>query len=303
MSLTLGTGMILDAALGEPKWLWSHLQHPVVYVGRMISFLDSRLNDGTMGKAKGLVLLTVLILSGLTLGAVIAKMGTLFEIFAIFVFLAQRSLMDHVSEVAQALRISLDDGREAVAKIVGRDTAQMSESDVIRAAIESAAENFSDGVIAPLFWYLILGLPGLLAFKFVNTGDSMVGYKTPKYMDFGWATARFDDVLNWVPARLTALLISLPLIWQRQTTLFAKIKADAALHRSPNAGWPEAALAYTLDIALSGPRWYHGTQQKYPWVNAGGKQRLNPHDIDRVTHMIWKTWGICVCIIFAMALL
>ena len=210
MSLTLATGMILDAASGEPKWLWSRLQHPVVYVGRMISFLDSRLNDGTMRKAKGLVLLTVLILSGLTLGAVIAKMGTLFEIFAIFVFLAQRSLMDHVSEVAQALRISLDDGREAVAKIVGRDTAQMSESDVIRAAIESAAENFSDGVIAPLFWYLILGLPGLLAYKFVNTGDSMVGYKTPKYMDFGWATARFDDVLNWVPARLTALLISLP---------------------------------------------------------------------------------------------
>ncbi len=303
MGWELVIAMLLDAVFGEPRMLWDRLPHPAVLMGRLVAFLDRTFNTGQDRKSKGVLALALLCFTAAVIGSLLSQFGWVIEIIVAAILLAQKSLIDHVKAVATGLRKSIEEGRIAVSMIVSRDTKDMNEAQVARSAIESAAENFSDGVIAPLFWYLILGLPGLLAYKFVNTGDSMVGYKTPKYMDFGWATARFDDVLNWVPARLTALLISLPLIGQRQTTLFAKIKADAALHRSPNAGWPEAALAYTLDIALSGPRWYHGTQQKYPLVNAGGKQRLNPHDIDRVTHMIWKTWGICVCIIFAMALL
>jgi adenosylcobinamide-phosphate synthase len=207
------------------------------------------------------------------------------------ILLAQRSLAQHVGAVADALRLSVGDGRLAVAQIVGRDTAAMDGSDVARAAIESAAENLSDGVIAPVFWFVVAGLPGLVAYKVVNTADSMIGHRTPRHKEFGWAAARLDDVLNLIPARLTALLIAvaaraphaLPVIWR-----------DASLHRSPNAGWPEAAMAASLGVALAGPRSYHGERRDYPFVNGEGRHDIGADQIDAAVHLLWRTWGLAL---------
>ncbi|SHG87313.1 adenosylcobinamide-phosphate synthase CbiB [Cognatishimia maritima] len=290
--------MLLDAAFGEPKWLWDRLPHPAVLIGRAIGWADRQLNTGD-ARAKGILLAIGLVLGGWILGSVIEAFGAIFTIVAAAILIAQRSLVDHVKAVGQALRQSEDAGRTEVAKIVGRDTRDMSEADIARAAIESGAENLSDGVIAPIFWFLIAGLPGLLVYKAVNTADSMVGYKNEKYEDFGWASARLDDLLNWVPARLTALLI---MASSGQFKGWSDIRDDAALHRSPNAGWPEAAMARVLDIALAGPRSYDGEMQVFPYVNEGGKQALGSNDIDRACTVLWRSWGIMLAIVCLIAL-
>uniref|UniRef100_UPI003563BE0B adenosylcobinamide-phosphate synthase CbiB n=1 Tax=Shimia sp. TaxID=1954381 RepID=UPI003563BE0B len=232
--------MLLDAALGEPRWLWSRLPHPAVLMGRLIGAADRRFNAGAGRRARGIALVVVLVVSMLLLGKLIAAFGWLPQVLIGAVLLAQRSLVDHVQAVGDALRLSLGDGRRAVARIVSRDTDGMQADAVARSAIESAAENLSDGVIAPAFWLLVGGLPGLLVYKIVNTADSMIGYRTPRHEAFGWAAARLDDVLNWVPARLTALLIALGHFGLGH---WPEIRRDAARHRSPNAGWPEAAMA------------------------------------------------------------
>jgi adenosylcobinamide-phosphate synthase len=195
--------------------------------------------------------------------------------------------------------MSLKQGRRAVAMIVSRNTSAMTSSDVTRSAIESGSENFSDGVIAPIFWFALFGLPGLLVYKITNTADSMIGYKTPRHLDFGWAAARFDDLLNWVPARLTALLIWLT---DRQTPR-QSIAADAALHRSPNAGWPEAAMAYKQNVALAGPRSYDGTLTLFPYVNEAGKHDLGPDDITQTTTTLWAAWWITLAVALIVAIL
>jgi adenosylcobinamide-phosphate synthase len=163
----------------------------------------------------------------------------------------------------------------------------MDEVAVARSAIESAAENLSDGVVAPAFWFLIGGAPGIIVYKMVNTADSMIGYRTPRYLEFGWAAARMDDLLNLIPARLTALLIALV----GRVADWRGTIADARLHRSPNAGWPEAALSRALGIALAGPRAYDGVLQDYPWVNGTGRRPLTPEDIDATIGLLWKTWA------------
>jgi len=291
--LTLILGMILDAIFGEPKWLWSRVPHPAVLMGRLISACDLRFNAGTDRKAKGVAVLVALVLGAGLLGLILqAFPGRIIDILVVAVLLAQKSLADHVRAVADALRLSLGDGKRAVAMIVGRDTRDMDKPAVARSAIESAAENLSDGVIAPAFWFLIGGLPGLLIYKIVNTADSMIGYRTPRHADFGWASARFDDLLNLIPARLTALMI-----WAVTTRPDPRdILQDAPLHRSPNAGWPEAAMAHGLDIALSGPRSYDGQIKDYPFVNASGKHALTPADIDAAVTVLWKTWGLMLVI-------
>ncbi|OZA08512.1 MAG: cobalamin biosynthesis protein CobD [Rhodobacterales bacterium 17-64-5] len=217
------------------------------------------------------------------------------EVAAIAILVAQKSLVQHVRAVAEALRRSIPEGRAAVAMIVGRDTAAMTEAQVARAAIESAAENLSDGVVAPVFWYLILGLPGLVAYKLINTADSMIGHMTPRYRDFGWASARLDDVLNLIPARLTAVLIALTHGWVDPTPILR----DAPKHRSPNAGWPESAMAPVLNVALSGPRSYHGVRTDYPWVWPEGRRDAGPRDIDAAAHALWRVWAV----LFAFAIL
>ncbi|MEM9524521.1 MAG: adenosylcobinamide-phosphate synthase CbiB, partial [Pseudomonadota bacterium] len=242
--IVLVVGLLLDAALGEPKWIWDRWPHPVVVMGRLIAWADERFNAGRARRLKGGLLVSGLVGLAFTVGhAIEAVLPGVLEAVVVAVLLAQRSLSDHVKGVAHGLRLSLDDGRRMVARIVGRDTRPLDESGVARAAIESAAENLSDGVMAPALWYLLLGLPGMLIYKVVNTADSMIGYRTERHSEFGWAAARLDDVLNWAPARLTALIL---IGVYARAEAWAVVRRDARLHRSPNAGWPEAATAAIL---------------------------------------------------------
>lgn len=298
--MTLVLGMLLDALFGEPKWLWTRAPHPAVLMGRLIGWCDHKFNHGEHKKLMGVLTVAELCIAALITGWIIQLVpGDLLDIIILTILLAQRSLVDHVQAVADALRLSLGDGRRSVAMIVGRDTKDMDTSDVARSAIESAAENLSDGVIAPIFWFAIAGLPGLLIYKITNTADSMIGYRTPKHAEFGWAAARFDDLLNLIPARLTALLI-----WTVTSRPHPKgILADAPLHRSPNAGWPEAAMAHGLDIALSGPRSYNGAIKDYPFVNGDAERSLGPDDIDRAVAVLWRTWALVLGLACAAALL
>jgi adenosylcobinamide-phosphate synthase len=293
--------LLLDAALGEPKWLWDRFPHPAVLMGRAVGAMDKRLNAGPNKRQKGVLAMVVLGLGAWVLGWLIAAVPDfgLLEIIAAAILLAQRSLVDHVRAVAHGLRRSLAEGRQSVAMIVGRDVAQLDEPAVTRAAIESAAENLSDGIIAPAFWFLLLGLPGLMLYKVTNTADSMIGHRTPRHEEFGWAAARFDDLLNLIPARLTAALIAISHLRFDPTPILR----DAPLHRSPNAGWPEAAMAVVLNTALSGPRSYDGKMQDFPWVWPAGNRSPGPDQIDAACSALWRAWALmlfCVVIIASL---
>lgn len=298
--MTLILAMLLDAWAGEPRWLWSRLPHPAVLMGRLIGWADARFNQGAARRIKGLAVMTVLGLGALALGAALASLGPVVEVIVAAILIAQRSLVEHVQAVAEGLRHGLPEGRRAVAMIVSRDTGAMDESAVARAAIESAAENMSDGVVAPLFWFAVAGLPGLLLYKITNTADSMIGYRTPRHEAFGWAAARFDDLLNLLPARGTAALIALT---QGGLRDWRGIVADARLHRSPNAGWPEAAMARALGIALSGPRAYDGQMQAFPFVNAAGRKPLLAQDITGAVRVLWAVWAAVFCLAVVLAFL
>ncbi|NNK78333.1 MAG: cobalamin biosynthesis protein [Litoreibacter sp.] len=293
--------MLLDAALGEPKWLWDRVPHPAVLMGRLIGRCDARFNTGQARKLKGIAVIAVLVAGALALGHILSSVpdGGILEVVLVAVLLAQRSLADHVRDVGDALRLSIGDGRKMVARIVGRDVSALDNAGVARGAIESAAENLSDGVIAPAFWYLLLGLPGILAYKLINTADSMIGYLTPRHEAFGWAAARLDDVVNWIPARLTALLIAAghanPGVWRT-------VKRDANKHRSPNAGWPEAAMAGVLDVALSGPRSYEGVLREEPFVNEAGRHDLGSDDVERAVSALWRAWALALVLVAALGL-
>jgi adenosylcobinamide-phosphate synthase len=282
--------MLLDAAFGEPRAVWNRIPHPAVLMGRLVAWCDRRFNRGEARKARGVLVALGLFLGGLLVGWLIHILPDrgVIEVLAAAILIAQKSLVEHVRAVADALRRSVPEGRQAVAMIVGRDTTEMTGPDIARAAIESAAENLSDGVVAPIFWYLVLGLPGMVAYKLVNTADSMIGHMTPRYRDFGWASARLDDVLNLIPARLTALLIALSHGWVDP----APILRDAPKHRSPNAGWPESALAPVLNVALSGPRSYNGVRKDYPWVWPEGRRDPGPDDIDAAADALWRVWAV-----------
>ncbi len=290
--MTVLLAMILDAIFGEPKWLWDRQPHPAVLMGRLIGWADRRFNCGNNPWDRGIAVMALLVAGAMALGGAIQALpGIWADVIGGAILLAQKSLVDHVRAVATGLRHSLDAGKQAVAMIVGRDTADMDQAAVSRAAIESAAENFSDGIIAPLFWFVVAGVPGLLVYKITNTADSMIGYRTPRHEQFGWAAARFDDLLNLIPARLTALLFvaTKPNLWK-----FVPISKDANLHRSPNAGWPESALSRGLGVALSGPRAYHGEWTEFPWVNATGRREANADDIDQSIRELWKAWAIAL---------
>jgi adenosylcobinamide-phosphate synthase len=298
--VTLVLAMLLDAWLGEPRWLWSRAPHPAVLMGRLIGWADARFNRGAARRLKGVAVMVVLGLGALGLGAALAALGPVVEVIVAAILIAQRSLVEHVLAVAHGLRQGLAEGRAAVAMIVSRDTGQMDESAVARAAIESAAENMSDGVVAPLFWFAVAGLPGLLLYKITNTADSMIGYRTPRHEAFGWAAARFDDLLNLLPARGTAVLMALTQgVWRD----WRGIVADAGLHRSPNAGWPEAAMARALGIALSGPRAYDGRMQDFPFVHASGRKPLMAQDIEAAVRVLWAVWVAVLCLALGLALL
>lgn len=288
----------LDAVAGEMRWLFRVLPHPVVAIGRLIAALDKRLNKPALPEAerkgRGMVLVTLMAMLALALGGGISFIARaiphlwLLEVFVTATLLAQRSLFEHVDDVARALEgKGLEAGRHAVSRIVGRDPQSLDEHGVARAAIESLAENFSDAVVAPIFWYALFGLPGLLLYKTVNTLDSMVGHRTDTYRAFGWASARLDDVMNWLPARLAGLIIAFAALfaakgnpWRALTTM----ARDARHHPSPNSGWPEAAFAGALGLALGGPRKYPGLVVDQKWIGQG-RARLTVADMDRALHL------------------
>lgn len=292
--------MIADAIFGEPKLIWSRVPHPAVLMGNLIGWFDCWVNLGSRRRLRGTIVLIGLVIITWAIGALLAALpGFFVEVVVGAILIAQRSLSDHVFAVARGLDEGLEQGREEVAKIVGRDTAEMEDHDVARAAIESAAENFSDGVVAPVFWFVIAGLPGLLVYKMVNTCDSMIGYRTKRYEEFGWASARTDDLMNWVPARISALLI----VFASLKFSAAKgLRRSAASHRSPNAGWPEAAMAGALGIALSGPRKYDGIVKDYPWLNAQGRKMLRSEDVRNCVVVLWKSWCVLLAVVVLLYL-
>lgn len=283
--LVLALGWALDLAFGDP----SRLPHPIVLFGKMIAKGERTLNKGKHRKAKGAVMACSLIALVYVVAAAVFHIMKQWPVAyvaigAIMVFycLAGTTLIREVREVFAALDRSLDDGRRQVARIVGRDTSALSEQEVRKAALETLAENLSDGVIAPLFWFVLLGVPGMMAYKMVNTLDSMIGYKTQRYRQFGWLAAKVDDAANYLPARLTALLmlaaafIARPSI-KRMASNAAFVRHNARNHASPNSGWPEAALAAILDCQFGGGHYYFGEFFPKPFIGDNDR-RLTTSD-------------------------
>lgn len=283
--------LALDGVIGDPPGLWRRIPHPVVLMGRLVGKLENLLNRGTGRRARGALALGLMLVVAAGLGAGIAALpdGGVIEVALAAILLAQNALMRHVGDVARALRSGPEPARAAVARIVGRDTSALDETGIARAAIESAGENFSDGVVAPAFWFALFGLPGIMAYKMLNTADSMIGYRNERYGEFGWATARLDDLANWIPARLSGLLIAASGLSLRALGV---MRRDAPKHRSPNAGWPEAALAATLGVAIAGPRSYEGRAVDEPLVNAGGRKQAGAKDIERALTLLWRAWAL-----------
>ena len=298
-ALMLVLALLLDALLGEPDWLWRRFPHPAVLMGRAVGWCDRRFNKGHHRFLRGTLCMAALMTGALVLGLLLGLLGPVVEIIVAAILLAHRSLVEHVGAVASGLRLSLAEGRRAVARIVSRDTADMDAAAISRSAIESAAENLSDGVIAPAFWFLLGGLPGLLVYKIVNTADSMIGYRTPRHEKFGKAAARADDLLNLIPARLTAILIALP---AGRIGQWRDIAKDARRHRSPNAGWPEAAMARAIGVALAGPRAYNGELQQFAWVHGSGARSIGPGAIDAAVARLWQAWALTLGVALILGL-
>ena len=260
-------GWFLDLLIGDPAWL----PHPVVGFGKMIAFGERHLNKGSYRKLKG-ALMAIIYIIGIFVAAWFLHtqlsimhyaLSIVFDAVVIFFCLAGTTLIREVRQVFLALDRSLDEGRKQVARIVGRDTSELSAQEVRTAALETLSENLSDGVIAPLFWFTILGVPGMLAYKMVNTLDSMIGYKTDRYRDFGCWAAHIDDIANYIPARLTALLM---VVVAGKPRLTAFVWRNGRNHASPNSGYPEAALAGILNCRFGGPHYYFGQLFDKPFI-------------------------------------
>lgn len=300
----LTLALLIDIFLGDPDWLWRRAPHPVVLIGNLIDRFDKfrdeerfanfakRMNLTTKANAEmalGVMLLAVLLMIAVGIGNLLSYFGAVgwvIELIVVAVLVAQKSLYDHVSRVASALRNEgLQGGRSAVSMIVGRDVSQLDESGVSKAAIESLAENFSDGVVAPVFWYIVGGLPGILFYKAVNTADSMIGHRTPDHEYFGKPAAKLDDWMNWPAARIASLLVVVSVALARggraAKNVWSATLRDASSHRSPNAGWPESSFAAALNLALGGPRNYGSDQVEAEYLYAEGRTNAKPIDIDK----------------------
>ncbi|WP_439357350.1 adenosylcobinamide-phosphate synthase CbiB [Bradyrhizobium sp. DASA03007] len=275
--------MAVDALLGWPSWLFARIGHPVTWLGRLIAAIDmawNRVSDpSALRRGAGIVGALLVIALSVTVGWVIQSLLWLGWTQIVLVgvlawpLVALRSLHDHVAAVTNPLQAGdITAARDAVSRIVGRDPAALDESGIARAAIESLAENASDGIVAPVFWGALFGLPGILGYKAINTLDSMIGHRSERHEAFGWAAARIDDVANFIPARLTGFLFVL--LAPRRSEALSCMSRDARRHRSPNAGWPEAAMAGALGVRLSGPRIYHGSITNEPWLNEGARDPL-----------------------------
>lgn len=270
--LPLLAGVVLDKLLGDPLWL----PHPVVGFGRIISFFEHRLNHGGYRRIKGAFTALLLIAGIFTLSYILLKyvseynvwLGYMLTTIAVFYCLAGKTLIDEVRMVFDAMEVSLEKGRNQVSRIVGRDTKDLSGQEVRAAALETLAENLSDGVIAPLFWFMILGVPGMLTYKMINTLDSMIGYKNERYRLFGCCAAKIDDAANFIPARITALLM---VIASGRMSLLSFVLRYGREHASPNSGYPEAALAGILNCRFGGPHNYFGELVYKPFIGSNDR--------------------------------
>lgn len=265
--IPLIAGIILDKILGDPMWL----PHPVVGFGKTIHFFEKRLNKGENKKLKGaltalFLVIAVFCISWLAIDVLYSfhnTIGVIVSSIAVFFCLAGKTLINEVRMVFAAVDRSLEEGRTQVSRIVGRDTSQLTAQEVRTAALETLAENLSDGVIAPLFWFCLLGVPGIMTYKMINTLDSMIGYKNERYKDFGCWAAHIDDVANYIPARLTALLMVMA---AGKPSLIKFVTKYGKCHASPNSGYPEAALAGILDCRFGGPHSYFGEMVYKPFI-------------------------------------
>jgi len=303
--------LLLERLFGYPPALLGAVRHPVIWMGTLISLLEARLNRGDNRRAKGLLMLALLLaLTAAVTVAIaaalrLAPFGWVLEAILATTLLAQKELGRAVGAVADALSQSLAAGRRQVSQIVGRDPEQLDEAGVARAAIESLAESASDGVIAPLFWLVLGGLPGIALYKAINTADSMVGHRDARYAEFGWASARADDIVNWIPARLTALLFAGASFWVKGADAeqaWSTALRDGSKHASPNAGWPEAALAGALGFSLGGPRAYAGEVHDLPEFGSG-RRDLGPADIRKSLELYRMMLNLALGLTLAIAVL
>lgn len=306
----------VEAAFGYPQRLYQLIGHPVTWIGALIAKLDRDLNrddeSGSARKASGVLALLVIIAISAGLAWIIqialapTWLGNLGLVLLASTMLASRSLYDHVRDVADALQNDgLDAARVAVGRIVGRNPQTLDEHGVARAAIESLAENASDGVAAPVLWFALLGLPGLVAYKAINTADSMIGHRTPRHEAFGWAAARLDDLVNLPASRLTGLLFALGARLVPNSSLddaFRAMRRDAYRHRSPNAGWPESAMAGALGLKLNGPKTYGATHVDDAYMG-DGRREANADDIFRALRVASVAWALMLAGLLGLALI
>jgi adenosylcobinamide-phosphate synthase len=307
--LSLLAGWLLDLLIGDPAWL----PHPVVGFGKLIAAGEKRWNKGTHRRRKGALLTLLLVLGsfGLTLALLIGirylgeRIGLgvwlerIAEAILIFYCLAGTTLIREVQEVFKAVDRSLEEGRTQVARIVGRDTSELSAQEIRTAALETLAENLNDGVIAPLFWLALLGVPGMVAYKMINTLDSMIGYRNERYLEFGRFAARMDDVAGWAPARLTAFLM---LLVAGRLRLLPFVRKYGRAHLSPNSGYPESALAGILDCRFGGPHNYFGEEVVKPYIGEN-ERPLTTADMERSVRINRWAEVVMVVIVAAVALL
>lgn len=297
---------LLEVIIGWPDWLYKRIRHPVVWIGMLISKLEVMLNHSEVPHAAryalGAVASTIVVAIsaaiawGLTAILPNVWWGYASEILIASSLIASRSLYAHVSAVAQALGSNdICSARYAVSQIVGRDPANLDESGIASASLESLAENASDGVVAPLFWGAVFGLPGLAGYKAINTLDSMIGHRNDRYRAFGGFAARLDDLANLIPARLTGVLIAAASL---KPFSFRIMFGDAGKHRSPNAGWPEAAMAGGLGVKLSGPRIYDGNESQDPWLNQNARNPIGG-DVNRGLALYRAAMGLGAALLFA----
>lgn len=304
LNLPLLTAWLLDHWLGDPLWM----PHPVVAFGKAISFCEHRLNKGNGRFLKGALMSVILVVSVYFITFFLLRQAAYFspgllltlQILLIFYCLAGTTLVREVREVFKATDRSLDEGRKQVARIVGRDTSDLSVQEVRMAALETLAENLSDGVIAPLFWYLLLGVPGMLAYKMINTLDSMTGYKNERYRHFGCFAARLDDVANYIPARLTAFLMILA---SGRPGLLSFVGKYGSQHASPNSGYPESALAGILNCRFGGPHNYFGEEIWKPYIGYNNRP-LTTDDMNIAVRINRRAeWLMVVAVIFTATLI
>ena len=305
-ALSLLIGWIADKLMGDPAWL----PHPVVAFGKAIAWGERLLNRGRFRRWNGgflavvLIFLTFAVTWGLLYGVQRAfglqERPIIIEAILIFYCLAGTTLCREVRMVFEAADHSLEAGRRQVARLVGRDTTQLSDQEVRKAALETLAENLSDGVVAPLFWLLVGGVPGMMTYKMVNTLDSMIGYRTERYREFGTVAARIDDAANWIPARLTALLMVLTGGWGRRFLgLLQFVRTFGPQHASPNSGWPEAALAGILNCRFGGPHVYFGEVIEKPFIG-DHERKLKTADMEKAIRVNQRVEVVMVAMLLVI---